>query len=149
MIEVAQTMESQDVLAPGVRVTVCKGPLQGLKGTVMSLEQPEFLLVTGDDWQPGAYFRLALNMVACDELYSSQRKEEEMSKKGVPQASEPQLDEIIRTSAYYKWDQTGRPPGDGLQFWLEAEKDYAAHNGQPQVRPDTAEKEAELAVSPT
>jgi hypothetical protein len=33
------------------------------------------------------------------------------------QASE----EEIRLCAYRKWESAGRPPGDGVQFWLEAE----------------------------
>lgn len=29
----------------------------------------------------------------------------------------------IRTAAYYKWLNAGSPEGDGIQFWLEAEKE--------------------------
>jgi hypothetical protein len=32
-------------------------------------------------------------------------------------------DEGIRTRAYYKWVEAGCPPGDGVQFWLEAESE--------------------------
>jgi len=30
-------------------------------------------------------------------------------------------EEDIRHCAYQKWENAGRPPGDGVQFWLEAE----------------------------
>jgi hypothetical protein len=29
----------------------------------------------------------------------------------------------IRRRAYEKWERAGKPPGDGVQFWLEAEQD--------------------------
>lgn len=32
-------------------------------------------------------------------------------------------EEQIRTRAYALWEQAGRPEGDGLQFWLEAERE--------------------------
>lgn len=31
--------------------------------------------------------------------------------------------EDIRVRAYRKWEAAGRPVGDGLQFWLEAERE--------------------------
>jgi hypothetical protein len=34
-------------------------------------------------------------------------------------------DEQIRTRAYFLWVQAGRPSGDGLQFWLEAERELS------------------------
>jgi hypothetical protein len=39
-----------------------------------------------------------------------------------------QLEEAIRVRAYKKWDQAGRPPGDGVSFWLEAEQELKASN---------------------
>ncbi len=33
--------------------------------------------------------------------------------------------EDIRLCAYRKWESAGRPTGDGLQFWLEAEQELA------------------------
>jgi hypothetical protein len=30
----------------------------------------------------------------------------------------------IRQNAYFKWLDAGAPPGDGLEFWLEAESEY-------------------------
>lgn len=32
-------------------------------------------------------------------------------------------DEDIRLCAYQKWEAAGKPAGDGLQFWVEAEQD--------------------------
>ena len=29
----------------------------------------------------------------------------------------------IRLRAYRKWENAGKPNGDGIQFWLEAEKE--------------------------
>jgi len=31
--------------------------------------------------------------------------------------------EVIRLFAYRKWENAGRPTGDGVQFWLEAEQE--------------------------
>lgn len=50
----------------------------------------------------------------------------------------PTQDEI-RVLAYHKWVAAGCPPGDGVCFWLEAEKEllhqnqlgYAANEHQP------------------
>jgi hypothetical protein len=33
----------------------------------------------------------------------------------------------IRRNAYFRWLDAGAPPGDGIDFWLEAESDYL-HN---------------------
>jgi hypothetical protein len=30
-------------------------------------------------------------------------------------------EEQLRELAYLKWEKAGRPPGDGVQFWLQAE----------------------------
>lgn len=32
-------------------------------------------------------------------------------------------DEDIRLRAYEKWEAAGRPNGDGIQFWLQAEQE--------------------------
>jgi hypothetical protein len=34
-------------------------------------------------------------------------------------------DDQIRARAYFLWEQAGRPGGDGLQFWLEAERELS------------------------
>jgi len=39
-----------------------------------------------------------------------------------PQPSVRTPDEI-RQLAYEKWEAAGRPPGDGSDFWLQAEKE--------------------------
>ncbi len=31
--------------------------------------------------------------------------------------------EVIRERAYEKWEKAGRPAGDGVRFWLEAERE--------------------------
>jgi hypothetical protein len=33
--------------------------------------------------------------------------------------------EAIRRLAYAKWEAAGRPPGDGVPFWLEAERELS------------------------
>jgi hypothetical protein len=30
---------------------------------------------------------------------------------------------MIRLRAYHKWETAGKPPGDGIDFWLEAEEE--------------------------
>jgi hypothetical protein len=35
----------------------------------------------------------------------------------------PVTPEAIRQCAYQKWEAAGRPPGDGVRFWLEAERE--------------------------
>lgn len=37
---------------------------------------------------------------------------------------EPDQD-AIRELAYSKWEQAGCPPGDGIWFWLEAERELS------------------------
>ncbi len=46
--------------------------------------------------------------------------------KAVNQACEP-CEAEIRILAYHKWVSAGKPEGDGIQFWLEAEKDLRNH----------------------
>jgi hypothetical protein len=36
--------------------------------------------------------------------------------------------ENIQLAAYLKWEVAGKPAGDGIPFWLEAEKELAAEN---------------------
>jgi len=37
----------------------------------------------------------------------------------------PATAEAIRLCAYAKWETAGRPSGDGVEFWLEAEQESA------------------------
>lgn len=39
------------------------------------------------------------------------------------EASTPPIEEAVRIGAYYRWDAAGRPAGDGVRFWLEAEQE--------------------------
>ena len=34
--------------------------------------------------------------------------------------------EVIRLRAYEKWEAAGKPGGDGVRFWLEAERELVA-----------------------
>ena len=36
--------------------------------------------------------------------------------------------QMIREAAYYRWERAGKPEGDELAFWLEAERDYLAQH---------------------
>lgn len=36
----------------------------------------------------------------------------------------------IRDFAYQKWQAAGRPEGDGMEFWLEAERELASQASQ-------------------
>lgn len=38
-----------------------------------------------------------------------------------------EFDMAIRELAYYKWEAAGFPPGDGFDFWLEAERETIAN----------------------
>jgi hypothetical protein len=35
-------------------------------------------------------------------------------------------EDSVRISAYLKWEAAGRPQGDGVNFWLEAERELLA-----------------------
>ena len=61
-------------------------------------------------------------------------------------------DEDIRLRAYLDWEGAGRPAGDGVQFWLEAEqelsgidKEFVQPDGRHQ-HPDYERLEAEKAI---
>ncbi|MBL8817311.1 MAG: DUF2934 domain-containing protein [Planctomyces sp.] len=45
------------------------------------------------------------------------------------------FDMAIRELAYFKWESAGFPDGDGLEFWLEAEREL---KGNPQTRSPAA-----------
>lgn len=36
-----------------------------------------------------------------------------------------ELREDIQLCAFHKWEAAGKPTGDGVRFWLEAEKELA------------------------
>lgn len=46
---------------------------------------------------------------------------------------------IIRRNAYFKWLDAGAPPGDGVEFWLDAEFDYLHDAGEDEPGGDAAE----------
>ena len=47
--------------------------------------------------------------------------------KSVPHSDDrngkPTAEEVIRLGAYLNWESAGKPAGDGINFWLEVEKD--------------------------
>jgi hypothetical protein len=43
----------------------------------------------------------------------------------LPPNGEPGPEEAIRLSAYQKWEAAGKPDGDGVNFWLEAEQELS------------------------
>jgi hypothetical protein len=42
--------------------------------------------------------------------------------------------EDIRLCAYEKWEAAGQPTGDGIQFWLEAERELVEGKNENSVR---------------
>jgi hypothetical protein len=46
-----------------------------------------------------------------------------MTANGAGRARPGPTDEEIRARAYALWEQAGRPEGDGLPFWLQAERE--------------------------
>ncbi|HET6572235.1 MAG TPA: DUF2934 domain-containing protein [Fimbriiglobus sp.] len=43
--------------------------------------------------------------------------------RGEPTGAARRREQAIRELAYAKWEEAGRPPGDGVQFWLAAERE--------------------------
>jgi hypothetical protein len=39
---------------------------------------------------------------------------------------QPVCEDGIRLLAYKKWEAAGKPDGDGIEFWLEAERELLA-----------------------
>jgi hypothetical protein len=37
--------------------------------------------------------------------------------------------EQVRLRAYLRWEAAGKPAGDGVQFWLEAERELSGASG--------------------
>jgi hypothetical protein len=46
--------------------------------------------------------------------------------KGLMDALESRVD--VQLAAFHRWEAAGRPNGNGVQFWLEAEKQVAAND---------------------
>jgi hypothetical protein len=46
------------------------------------------------------------------------------------------LDEDIRLAAYQKWEAAGKPAGDGVQFWLQAEQELLEGRNEKLVQRD-------------
>jgi len=40
------------------------------------------------------------------------------------------VEQTIRELAYKKWERAGRPPGDGKNFWREAEAEINGDSGK-------------------
>jgi len=40
----------------------------------------------------------------------------------------PISEEAVRLCAYAKWEAAGKPGGDGIRFWLEAESELSQAN---------------------
>lgn len=55
------------------------------------------------------------SLYGLDSLYYNQRNDRVIPK-----------DQRIRELAYFKWQDAGKPSGDGLEFWLAAEDEYNA-----------------------
>jgi hypothetical protein len=45
-------------------------------------------------------------------------------------------EEEIRVCAYHKWETAGKPTGDGVQFWLEAEQSLERRKNEKNVQRD-------------
>ena len=45
---------------------------------------------------------------------------------GQPQKPKLACEEMTRLRAYQKWETTGTPQGNGVQFWLDAEQELLA-----------------------
>jgi hypothetical protein len=39
------------------------------------------------------------------------------------QSAKPASDDAVRLRAYQRWEAAGMPEGDGVNFWLEAERE--------------------------
>ncbi|MEX1026821.1 MAG: DUF2934 domain-containing protein [Candidatus Paceibacterota bacterium] len=49
----------------------------------------------------------------------------------------------IREAAYHKWERAGRPAGDGVEFWLEAERERRARGSCAHAAPDIVQEAGE------
>ena len=53
-----------------------------------------------------------------------------------PEQSLGNFDMAIRERAYLKWEAAGFPPGDGLDFWLEAERELKTNSPEHDHAPE-------------
>jgi hypothetical protein len=56
-----------------------------------------------------------------------------------------ELEQTIRDAAYLKWEQAGRPDGDGLDFWLQSERELLSqtnHDGTACCEQQPCEQES-------
>jgi hypothetical protein len=51
--------------------------------------------------------------------------------------------QAVREAAYYKWKRAGRPSSDGVNFWLEAERELLAKHGIPSSAIDVVQEASE------
>jgi hypothetical protein len=81
-------------------------------------------------WQPGwkekvgTPFTLLLKGRS-DMATTSSKRNDDATASGPQGSQQQQREHEIRELAYYKWEAAGRPPGDGRQFWEEAEKEVS------------------------
>jgi hypothetical protein len=72
-----------------------------------------------------------------------------MSESKQPPADENSKDEQIRTAAYYKWLEAGKPDGRHLDFWCAAEQEFAGARQETFERADDrAKSHREMVVRP-
>ncbi len=46
----------------------------------------------------------------------------------IPCDRKPTDEELIRSGAYFRWEAAGCPSGDGVNFWLDSERDFLGAN---------------------
>lgn len=74
--------------------------------------------------ESGGVFKVLAQLVTRkDHEMATAKKEVKATASAVKPSKAQATEEEIRTLAYYKWEAAGRPPGDGSQFWSEAEKE--------------------------
>jgi len=81
----------------------------------------------GDRMGVGSVFRLLTKAInAWKGKNVMARANQNDATASAPQGTQGQnMEAQIRELAYYKWEEAGRPPGDGRQFWEEAEREIA------------------------
>lgn len=57
--------------------------------------------------------------------------------------------EEIRLLAYLKWERAGYPTNDGVEFWLEAEKELTGTTEVKTVEPNTVQASLQTTPSET